>query len=1061
MSIIFNKDIFRNLVPPAYILTKANDDRIHVLDCTEKKYYFKFNTPDIIQFKTYMLTDNMKNPAYDSIVEGQFIEVEEQGRFIISSVKTESQGKEFEYKDCEAMSIETMLGQKYLELFTINMGTTESIDSVKFYNLADPDKSLIHLALEKCPDWEIGHIDTSLMTVERCFEVTRQDVYSFLTQDVAAAFQCVFLFDTMHRRINVYSEDTVGNDTDVFVTYDNLLKSTNISSSIDDIKTCLTVTGADDLNLREVNMGYDKIYMLDYFNSLEFMSKGLYDAYNKWVKKWNENISDYSSLLSQYQNYYSQINHLANEKMPADPESTKWTEYGLVPLQEKLAAYEQRQSVMMKAGQGNKDHKDYKSLYLPVYNTVNAIKSQISVVEKQISSLKTKQSSIGKQMDNMISAINMKNNFTPGQLDELTKFIREDELNSSNFVVTDVMTDSERMDMLKEMLEFGQKELQKVSQPQLQFSAEMLNLFEIEEFKSCSANFEPGNYINIIIRDDYIVKARLLTIDMDFYHPDNFSVTFGNMNKIKGKNVYTDVTKAIDTAASVAATVSFHSSNWNQANKDADEINKAIANGLLAAGESLRTSKSDITIDDRGIIISNTPESKYPNDRIFIGNSQILFSDDDFKTIKTALGRVQYTKKGVTYNDFGLIAQLVLAGYIGASTIEGSEIYGGILQSTNYASGKTGTKIDLNKGTFEFNANNETKLTLDENGVLTVKGTVKAEKGWIGGQNAFIIEDGKIYCEKKSLSSNADGVYIGTNGIALGANNVFKVTNDGTFYAEKGYIGGTSGFTLEKKKMYNGKSSLSDTSNGIYLGTDGIALGANSVFKVTPQGVITANSGVIGGATIRSDSIRASNGNWWINSNGQASFEDVYINNVRSGSYFGSVGYNNGTTWGNFGGSSYFGSNVGSPFGGTCVTHIQELAVGQITADRVRARAIEAGFIDADTISSIYIDTDELRAERAEIQRIIADDISAAEIRVSNAYVKKANIDDIIAENANVKNISVNRLTVDGRRANWCWLNVVTSIGKDYVDFKDADGNTTRALARINESTADMYVIVS
>lgn len=38
MSIIFNKDIFRNLVPPAYILTKANNDRIHVLDCTEKKY---------------------------------------------------------------------------------------------------------------------------------------------------------------------------------------------------------------------------------------------------------------------------------------------------------------------------------------------------------------------------------------------------------------------------------------------------------------------------------------------------------------------------------------------------------------------------------------------------------------------------------------------------------------------------------------------------------------------------------------------------------------------------------------------------------------------------------------------------------------------------------------------------------------------------------------------------------------------------------------------------------------------------------------------------------------
>ena len=977
-----------------------------------------------------MFVDSQKNIAYDLIIEGQYIEVEELGRFIISSVNIGSKGKEFEYKDCEAIGIETMLGQKYLELFTINMGTAESIDGVKFYNLADPAKSLLHLVLEKCPEWEIGHIDTSLMALERCFELTRQDVYSFLTQDAAAAFQCVFLFDTMHRRINVYSEETVGNDTDIFVTYDNLLKSTNITSSINDIKTCLTVTGADDLNLREVNMGYDKIYMLDYFHSLDFMSRGLYDTYNKWIKKWNDNISGYTSLLSQYQNYYNQINDLTNKKMPSNPESTNWSEYGLVPLQEKLATYEQRQAVMIKAGQGNKDHKDYSKLYLPVFNTINAIKAQISAVKKQISSLKTSQDSIGKQMGNIISAINMKNNFTSEQLKELNEFIREDELSSSNFVVTDTMSDSERMDMLKEMLEFGQKELRKVSQPQLQFSAEMLNLFEMDAFSNCSTDFEPGNYINIIIRDDYIVKARLLTIDMDFYHPENFSVTFGNMNKVKGKNIYTDVTKAIVTATSVATTVSFNASNWNQANKDADEINKAIVSGLLAAGESLRTSKSDVTIDDRGIIISNTPESKYPNDRIFIGNSQILFSDDDFKTIKTALGRVQYTKKGVTYNDFGLIAQLVLSGYIGASVIEGSEIYGGILQSLNYVAGKTGTKIDLNKGTFEFNANNETKLTLDENGVLTVKGTVKAEKGWIGGQNAYIIEDGKIYCKKNSLTSNADGVYIGTDGIALGANNVLKLTSNGTFYAEKGYIGGTNGFVIDKNKLYNGKSSISDAKNGIYLGTDGIALGANNVFKVTPQGYVTAKSGTIGGATIQSDSIRASNGNWWINSNGQASFEDVYINNVRNGSYFGSVGYNDGITWGNFGGSSYFGSNVGSPFGGTCVTHIQSIA---------------ADYIKVNYLDAMNADIGNLQVENAKIQELVA---------------KKADIESLNAYRLKATKITAEELTYQGKNANWEQVDVMTGCRGEWVPITQANGTAVSVLQNFIPYTRKVYVMV-
>ena len=985
MSMNFNKNIFSNIVPPAYILTQANSDRIHTLDCLEKKYYFKFNAPDVIQFKTYMLIDNLKNPVYDSIVEGQFVEVEDLGRFILSSANIISQGHLFEYKDCEAIGTEVMLGQKYLELFTINMGTTESIDEVKFYNLSNPEKSLLHLALEKCPDWTIGHVDTSLITLERCFEVTRQDVYSFLTQDVATAFQCVFLFDTLHQRINVYSEENVGSDTDIFVTYDNLLKNTNISSSIDNIKTCLTVIGADDLNLREVNMGYDKIHMLDYFHSLEFMSQGLYDAYGRWVKKWNDNISNYSSLLSQYQNYYNQINDITHKKMPSNPDSTNWSEYGLVPLQEKLTTFEQRQAVMIKAGQGNKDHKDYYTMYLPVYNAINSIKSQISVVENQISVLKSQQSSIGKQMGNIIVDIDMKNNFTHEQLSELSKFIREDELSTQNFVVTDTMTDSERMDMLKEMLEFGQKELSKVSQPQIQFSAEMLNLFEIEEFQSCSVNFEPGNYINIILRDDYIVKARLLTIDLDFYHPDNFSVTFGNMNKAKGKNIYTDTMRALDTATSVATTVSFNSSNWNQANKDADDINKALASGLLTSIESLRTSKSDVIIDDRGITVSNTPESKYPNDRIFIGNSSILFSDDDFKSIKTALGRVKYTKKGVTYDDFGLLAQFVLAGFIAGSIIEASEFYGGILQSLNYIAGKTGTKIDLNKGTFEFNANNEPKLTLNENGLLTVKGTIKAEKGWIGGQNAYIIEDGKIYCKKGTITSNVDGVYIGI---------------------------------------------------------DGISLGANNVLKFEPNGNITALRGNIGGAIIESNGIRSSNNNWWIRSDGSSSFTDTYINNVKNGSHFGSVGYSGGTTWGSFGGSSYFGSSASNPFSGTTIPHIQTIA-----ADYIKVKYLNA--IDAE-IRNLWTET-------AEIENLVAtkasiEQLNAVDANIRSLVATKASISDLDAAVARIgklesKKISVGDLNVsgslNGHDISWRQVQYVKSIEYEHpsmvtsVDFNN------------------------
>ena len=55
----------------------------------------------------------------------------------------------------ERISCECLLAQKHLEDFVINTGAVESIDGVKFYDLRNKDKSLLHLVLDKCPSWKI------------------------------------------------------------------------------------------------------------------------------------------------------------------------------------------------------------------------------------------------------------------------------------------------------------------------------------------------------------------------------------------------------------------------------------------------------------------------------------------------------------------------------------------------------------------------------------------------------------------------------------------------------------------------------------------------------------------------------------------------------------------------------------------------------------------------------------------------------------------------------------------------------------------------------------------
>ena len=72
------------------------------------------------------------------------------------------------------------------------------------------------------------------------------------------------------------------------------------------------------------------------------------------------------------------------------------------------------------------------------------------------------------------------------------------------------------------------------------------------------------------------------------------------------------------------------------------------------------------------------------------------------------------------------------------------------------------------------------------------------------------------------------------------------ITVTGQMNATSGYIGDLSnGFLISSRSISNGKSGLSDSNNGVYIGTDGIALGPN--FKVDSSGNLTANSGTFTG----------------------------------------------------------------------------------------------------------------------------------------------------------------------------------------------------------------------
>lgn len=136
-------------------------------------------------------------------------------------------------------------------------------------------------------------------------------------------------------------------------------------------------------------------------------------------------------------------------------------------------------------------------------------------------------------------------------------------------------------------------------------------------------------------------------------------------------------------------------------------------------------------------------------------------------------------------------------------------------------------------------------------------------------------------------SLTADGFVLESSG-----QTVFKATKDGVditgkITATSGFIGSKdNGFTITESAIYNQLSELYGTVNGVYIGTDGIALGGGK-FRVNSYGQLYAtegiftgnvfanriqtgvqngeNAGYISGGQIGGGTITSGNVNSWIN----------------------------------------------------------------------------------------------------------------------------------------------------------------------------------------------------
>lgn len=879
---------------PRIFLCETDKSRICQLETTNTSGSFKFNGLSELSFEVARVYNDLLtgatiiNPFYDKIEAFRLIELEDFGYFEIQGPELTGDGIK-ESKNIKTYSYEYTLSQKYLEDFNVNTGKVDSLEvlnandpniitPIVLYNPNNTKLSLLHLALEKVYGWGIGHVDVSLQSLSRQFEVDRESVYDFLVNEVCKKFNCYIVFDTIDNTINVYAESltskfigdgttnvftisppfsqvgTVSIDgykttrweynastgtltledtpedgayvevvdgalskweTDVFVTFDNLAQEVNINYDADSIKTVLTVTYGDDLDIRETNMGLPYLTDISYFYNVDWMGQELYDAYTSYMQKFNSNQTKYTdnaqkmlelaghisfeqnrlsleysiaqsvnsttvgtyyvrggtapnyyytevSLPADYDvntTYYSTATTNLNEtkvsnlyevlkkyfnesadwaseidklfddfefmetgtytlsylKMALREVSTArinnnfvntainnfldemWEQIGKTPL--KSLYYEPYKTIQatnmsmetVREGEtsgnwSNPQHPNY-PFYYPVVLYLDSIEKAIAKRDASIVPYQNQCDKLQQENLDISNSLIMKNNFTESQLIRLSAFLREDELNIDDIVETDLTTVSESYRLKQDAMESGRIELQKLCQPQLQFSMSMANIYAIPEFEPIIDQFQLGKVIKVGLRSDYIKQSRLLQVDINFDDFSDFSCEFGELTSLRTQSdIHADLlSKAISAGKSVATNASY----WTKGSEQANSIDLRLEEGLLNSIEALKAmdGTQNAYMDKYGLHLEavNPNTGEVDDKRVWLVNNQIVFTDDGFKTSKSVLG--EFTVDGQTY--YGLLAQAVIAGYI-----EGSKIKGGTIQIGDLGNGKWAFEVD-------------------------------------------------------------------------------------------------------------------------------------------------------------------------------------------------------------------------------------------------------------------------------------------------------------------------------------------------------------------------------
>ena len=664
------------LCNPGSVYTNGVLDKIvgMLVDTEAEEIVFNFNATSEFNLRVNRIIreDASENAhtysIYKAVQNRRLIFVEDIGYFMITNIEDGFDGHKH-YKDVTAKSIDEEMAQKIIPFiengtyrFTSDHTFGDTSGSVPDDTAGDTEanKGLLETIVEALPLWTIAYVDDAVAERWRTFEDvdTSTNCLAFMLQNMQEAYECIFVFDNIHRTISVYDQANYVRQTNIHITKEDLINSLDITENADDLYTAISVLGDDNVTISAINpLGTNVIYDFTYY--LSWMSESLSSKVAEWQNAISDELEPYYNLNLRYFTDMTEATNLELEINKLDSQITMYNR-----CRDNIVAESSTDLV----GSYNEAIAGAGGEQIAIQDSIEATLAEIDRLIAECESNKENNQtlhtrklseieSIKSQIDAIRDRLKITSYFTAEEYTELCHYIFEGKYTDDYVVITDVMSYDDKFAQMKILYDRAAAQLQRTSRPTQEFSVDVENFIFIKEFEEWSEQLETGCLINVELDVNDIAALFLSNMTIN-YDDHSLSMTFGNrFNKFDPQSLYDDVLGKITKSANTLSYIK--EILYPITNGEFNAMQEAIRTSRdLTMGQALASTGEEVVIDGSGYTGRRMlDDGSYDSKQVKLTGRNLVFTDDAWESCKVALGELLF---GDGSSAYGINAEVLI-----------------------------------------------------------------------------------------------------------------------------------------------------------------------------------------------------------------------------------------------------------------------------------------------------------------------------------------------------------------------------------------------------------------